>query len=81
MWIEWFVLHLSGLRHYAAREALIDLAYEVYPHVAHLDPIQAAQAEFDAPPPHRIEVERTAPRPESRGNLTRLVYQDSRRPS
>jgi len=53
MWIDWFVLHLSGLRRRDSRASLIDLAHEVYPHLGHLDPIEAAQAEFDAPPPQR----------------------------
>lgn len=54
MWIDWFVLHLSGLRRRDSRALLIDLAHEVYPHLGHLDPIEAAQAEFDAPPPQRF---------------------------
>ena len=54
MWIDWFVLHLSGLRRRDSRASLIDLAHEVYPHLGHLDPIEAAQAEFDAPPPQRF---------------------------
>ena len=54
MWIDWFVLHLSGLRPRDSRASLVDLAHEVYPHLGHLDPIEAAQAEFDAPPPQRF---------------------------
>lgn len=54
IWIDWFVLHLSGLRRHDSRASLSDLAHEVYPHLGHLDPIEAAQAEFDAPPPQRI---------------------------
>lgn len=54
MWIDWFVLHLSGLRRHESQTSLSDLAHEVYPHLGHLDPIEAAQAEFDAPPPQRL---------------------------
>jgi hypothetical protein len=54
MWIDWFVLHLGGLRRHESRATLSDLAHEVYPHLGHLDPIEAAQAEFDAPPPQRL---------------------------
>ncbi len=53
MWIEWFVLHLGGLCPDESRTSISDLAHEVYPHLGHLDPIEAAQAEFDAPPPQR----------------------------
>jgi hypothetical protein len=54
MWIDWFVLHLSGLRPNAVRASLFDLGHEVHPYLGHLDPIEAAQAEFDAPPPQRL---------------------------
>ena len=55
IWIEWFVLHLGKLRPRESSRILADLAYEVYPHLGHLDPIDVAQREFDAPPPHRVD--------------------------
>ena len=54
IWIKWFVLHLSKLRPRESPEILADLANEVFPRLGHLDPIDVAQREFDAPPPHRV---------------------------
>ena len=54
VWVDWFVLHLAKLRPQESLQSLTDLAMEVYPRLGYMDPIEAAQAEYDAPPPHRV---------------------------
>jgi len=54
IWIDWFVLHLGKLRPRESPKTLADLGNEIYPHLGHLDPIDVAQREFDAPRSQRV---------------------------
>ena len=51
-WIDAFAMKLGELGMNANAEFLVEMGRELYPRLGHLDPIEAAWAEFDEEPPH-----------------------------